>query len=108
MIDNDLKTRPFETAQKLYSFLKSINDQVMLNVDQQIALERDLKTIENIIEMLNLANSLTDWQMLWITIRDTNRNFGGYVGNELGQELFQLFESLFLDILDSYSKANNP
>ncbi|MGA7194537.1 MAG: hypothetical protein WBW94_12990 [Anaerolineales bacterium] len=108
MTDNDLNVRPNETAQKLYSFLKSINDQVMLNVDQRSALERDLKTIENIIEMLNLPNSLTDWQLLWMTIRDADRNFGGYVGNELGQELSRHFETLFLDILDSYSKANNP
>ena len=107
MIDKSLQNKPIQTAQKLMSLLNNIKGQVVLSNDQQKALERDITSIERIMFMLNHANSLDDWQVLWQTVRDI-RNFGGYVGYKQGQELEQLTNQLLLDILDSYREANKP
>ena len=91
---------------KLYSLLNTIHGQTKLNPQQQKALMQDIRVVQEIISTIGDAESTDDWRSIWRTFLEVKRNFGGYVGNELGQKLTWLTETLFQDILDSYSEAN--
>ena len=101
-----LKTRPIESAHKLYSLLNDIQSQTKLNPEQQKALIQDISVVQGIISIIDGAESTDDWRSVWRNFLEVKRNFGGYVGNELGQKLTWLTETLFQDIFDSYTEAN--
>jgi len=104
MDEKDLRDRPLASAQKLFSFLKSLPQQAFLSPYQYEALSQDTREIENLISLLSEATSREDWQTLWNTITELKRRIGGYVGNELGQNLDHLVETLWIDVLNSYSE----
>jgi hypothetical protein len=44
------------------------------------------------------------WGVVWRMVQEQNKSLGGYVGDKLGQDLSQLFEILWRDVLDAYSE----
>ena len=106
MNNSSLKMKPIESAQKLYSLLNTIQSQTNLNPEQKQALTQDIRVVQGIISTIDGAESIDDWRSVWRTFLEVKRNFGGYVGNELGQKLTWLTETLFQDIFDSYTEAN--
>ncbi len=100
-----LSDKSIVSAQKLYSFLVNLSSQVPLTPEQNQALMQDLRKVEKLILLLNEANSAKDWRDLWTMIVEMKRSFGGYVGDELGQNLVTLLERLWGDIFELYSEA---
>jgi hypothetical protein len=101
-----LKTKPIESAHKLYSLLSDIQSRTKLNPQQQQALIQDIRIVQEIISTIDGAESTDDWRSVWRNFLEVKRNFGGYVGNELGQKLTWLTETLLQDIFDSYTEVN--
>lgn len=104
MNKKSLTNKPLASAQDLHCFLSSLPKQTMLDSFQQKALEGDLRAIENLIALLKEANSVETWGVVWRMVQEQSRSLGGYVGDKLGQDLNQLFEILWRDVLDAYSE----
>lgn len=104
MTEKTLRDKPVTSAQELHRFLRLLPQKISLSSHQNAALNRDIKTLESLISMLNEAGSKDTWREVWSMTNDMNKTFGGYVGDELGQNLNQLFDALWRDILESYSK----
>jgi hypothetical protein len=107
MIEKTLRNKPITSAQELLHYLKLLPEKVLLNQHQEKALHEDIKYLESLISELFEANSKEDWRKVWSSINNRSRNFGGYVGDQLGQKINQLYDALWRDILDSNNKLTD-
>jgi hypothetical protein len=103
MINNSLVEKPKASARNLYPFLRALPNQAELSESQHKALNKDIEKIKFLISKMCEANTKEEWREILSIFGDMSRSIGGYVGDEPGQNLEQRVDTLWNNILTSYS-----
>ncbi len=99
------RKKAISSAKRLLDLLAKIEDQQILDSEQKKALEQDQKAIRQIEQELTNVDSIEGVTDLWYCLAKLKREFGGYVGDDSGRLLMNLFENLYKDVFSLYQKV---
>ena len=105
------KQKSIESAKKLLILLEWIKCECPLNSDEQEGVHGDIQSINNIVQLLDQAQTKQDIRTVWNYYRDIHRNLGGYVTDRIGRKLYLANEKLWKNLLNTLADSqdvNNP